>query len=279
MKKGNWRDRGRDRRRLGYRSDWQKDRTQEQRYGSSEAGPSYRDRTPENRSISDSAASSSSSSSTAPELPGFYFDAEKNRYFRLLPGHNNCNPLTRGLLQEREQEKHRARMITEDERPRKKAPRAGLNSALLLQKRHLGLLPGNSYRYVSLQIKLWDVRVTKPVRKYEGHHNQHAYLPLHVNEAEGLLMAVGQDCYTRLWSLGDGQLLRTIPSPHPAGKDMIPSVVFSSQLGGNRGLPGLLMAVRHDLYYFPYNSDYQERCVVTAAALRGGGGGLAEAAC
>ncbi|XP_042177349.1 DDB1- and CUL4-associated factor 4-like isoform X1 [Oncorhynchus tshawytscha] len=508
MKKGNWRDRGRDRRRLGYRSDWQRDRTQEQRYGSSEAGPSYRDRTPENRSISNSAASSSS---TAPELPGFYFDAEKNRYFRLLPGHNNCNPLTRGLLQEREQEKHRARMITEDERPRKKAPRAGLNSALLLQKRHLGLLPGNSYsrlihevkvsgmrrhrlevqssessspntdhfrlivgdsacervftvndvshggcKYgimnfrgcsrgslsvkmcdnlyftnrkvnsicwasvthsdshvllclvgmaetpgcVSLlpaslfsnsnpdqpgmlcsfkistawscawclnpqadktfstglsrrvivtdavtgrrqtygigsdvlaqqfalrapvlfngcrsgeifsidlrqrgrrdhswkacrfsqdsaitsvrilqdenyllaadmigEIKLWDVRVTKPVRKYEGHHNQHAYLPLHVNEAEGLLMAVGQDCYTRLWSLGDGQLLRTIPSPHPAGKDMIPSVVFSSQLGGNRGLPGLLMAVRHDLYYFPYNSDYQEGGgVVTEAA-------------
>lgn len=79
---------------------------------------------------------------------------------------------------------------------------------------------------------------------------------------------VGQDCYTRLWSLGDGQLLRTIPSPHPAGKDMIPSVVFSSQLGGSRGLPGLLMAVRHDLYYFPYNSDYQE-----------GGGVVAEAAC
>ncbi|XP_029600885.1 WD repeat domain 21 isoform X1 [Salmo trutta] len=503
MKKGNWRDR--DRRRLGYRSDWQRDsarhRTQEQRYGSSEAGPSYRDRTPESRPVSNGAASSSSSSA-APELPGFYFDAEKNRYFRLLPGHNNCNPLTRGLLQEREQEKHRARMTTEDERPRKKAPRAGLNSALLLQKRHLGLLPGNSYsrlihevkvsgmrrhrlevqssdtsspntdnfrlivgdsacervftvndvshggcKYgimnfrgcsrgslsvemcdnlyftnrkvnsicwasvthpdshvllclvgmaetpgcVSLlpaslfsnsnpdqpgmlcsfkistawscawclnpqadktfstglsrrvivtdavtgrrqtygissdvlaqqfalrapvlfngcrsgeifsidlrqrgrrdhswkacrfyqdsaitsvrilqdenyllaadmigEIKLWDVRVTKPVQKYEGHHNQHAYLPLHVNEAEGLLTAVGQDCYTRLWSLGDGQLLRTIPSPHPAGKDMIPSVVFSSQLGGSRGLPGLLMAVRHDLYYFPYNSDYQE---------------------
>ena len=72
------------------------------------------------------------------------------------------------------------------------------------------------------------------------------------------LWSVGQDCYTRVWSLGDGQLLRTIPSPHPAGKDLIPSVVFSSQLGGRRGLPGLLMAVRHDLYYFPYNSDYQE---------------------
>lgn len=69
---------------------------------------------------------------------------------------------------------------------------------------------------------------------------------------------VGQDCYTRLWSLKDGHLLRTIPSPHPAANDLIPSVVFSSKLGGCRGLPGLLMAVKHDLYYFPYNTDYQD---------------------
>ncbi|KAM3850413.1 DDB1- and CUL4-associated factor 4-like [Diretmus argenteus] len=108
------------------------------------------------------------------------------------------------------------------------------------------------------QIKLWDVRVTKPVQWYKGHHNEHAYLPIHVNEPEGLLLAVGQDCYTRLWSLKDGHLLRTIPSPHPTAKDLIPSVVFSSQLGGRRGLPGLLMAVKHEVYYFPYNTDYQE---------------------
>lgn len=108
------------------------------------------------------------------------------------------------------------------------------------------------------QIKLWDVRVTKPVQEYKGHYNEHAYLPIHVNEPEGLLLAVGQDCYTRLWSLKDGHLLRTIPSPHPAANDLIPSVVFSSKLGGCRGLPGLLMAVKHDLYYFPYNTDYQE---------------------
>ncbi|XP_029902743.1 WD repeat domain 21 isoform X2 [Myripristis murdjan] len=108
------------------------------------------------------------------------------------------------------------------------------------------------------QIKLWDVRVMKAVQQYKGHYNEHTYLPIHVNEPEGLLLAVGQDCYTRLWSLKDGHLLRTIPSPHPAAKDLIPSVVFSSQLGGRRGLPGLLMAVKHDLYYFPYNTDYQE---------------------
>uniref|UniRef100_A0A8C5HH86 DDB1- and CUL4-associated factor 4-like n=1 Tax=Gouania willdenowi TaxID=441366 RepID=A0A8C5HH86_GOUWI len=109
------------------------------------------------------------------------------------------------------------------------------------------------------QIKLWDVRGTKPVQEYKGHHNQYAHLPIHVNEPEGLLLAVGQDCYTRLWSLKDGHLLRTIPSPHPAANDSIPSIVFSSNLGGSRtGLPGLLMAVRSDLFYFPYNTDYQD---------------------
>uniref|UniRef100_A0A8C9QTN7 DDB1-and CUL4-associated factor 4-like n=1 Tax=Scleropages formosus TaxID=113540 RepID=A0A8C9QTN7_SCLFO len=463
----------------------------------------------------DPSSSSSRNQTDVPELPGFYFDPEKNRYFRLLPGHNNCNPLTKEGLQSKEREGRRIRLLEEDERPWKKSPRAGLNCALLLQKRHQGLVPGNSYcrlvhelkvsgmrrhklevqssdssspntdnfrlivadsacervftvndvehggcKYgimnfrgcskgslsvemcdnlyftnrkvwtrlmygsgsqstpreavaiplavfmlclvgiaqtpgcVSLlpaslfsnsnpdqpgmlcsfkistawscawclnpqadknfstglsrrviitdavtgrrqtyrigsdvlaqqfalrapvlyngcrsgeifsidlrqrarrgngwkacrfyqesaitsvrilqdenyllaadmlgTIKLWDLRVTRAVQQYEGHHNEHAYLPLHVSEPEGLVLAVGQDCYTRLWSLGDGSLLRTIPSPHPAGKDSIPSVVFSSQLGGRRGLPGLLMAVRHDLYYFPYNSDYRDRGV------------------
>ncbi|XP_062857525.1 WD repeat domain 21 isoform X2 [Trichomycterus rosablanca] len=113
------------------------------------------------------------------------------------------------------------------------------------------------------KIKLWDVRVRKSVLEYEGHHNEYAYLPLHLCEQEGLLLAAGQDCYTRLWSLGDGHLLRTIPSPHPAGKDSIPNVVFSSRLGGRRGLPGLLMAVRHDLYHYPYN-DYQDEAASEA---------------
>ncbi|NWV01294.1 DCAF4 factor, partial [Upupa epops] len=102
------------------------------------------------------------------------------------------------------------------------------------------------------KIKLWDLRTAKCVKQYKGHHNEYAVLPLHVNEEEGLVTAVGQDCYTRIWSLQDAHLLRTIPSPHPASKDAIPSVVFSSRLGGSRGVPGLLMAVKQDLYHFSY---------------------------
>ncbi|XP_055042728.1 WD repeat domain 21 [Misgurnus anguillicaudatus] len=495
MKRGNWRFKGRERHRQYFQTDWR--RRPSATHDGLENGSSSTTDTPED------SGSSSVPNTPAPELPGFYFDPEKNRYFRLLPGHNNCNPLTKEGLRKKEEEKKRSARLEEDDGPKKKAPRTGLNSALLLQKRHLGLLPPSSYsrlihevkvsgmqrhklevqssnstspntdnfhlivadsacervftvndvshggcKYgimnfhgcrkgslsvemcdnlyftnrkvnsvcwasvthtdshvllclvgisqtpgcVSLlpaslfsnfnpdqpgmlcsfkistawscawclnpqadktfstglsrrvivtdavtgrratypagsdvlaqqftlrapvlfngcrsgeifsidlrqrdrgrhhgwktsrffqesaitsvrllqdenyliaadmlgKIKLWDIRMKRSVKQYEGHYNEHAYLPIHVNEPEELLLAVGQDCYTRLWSLRDGHLLRTIPSPHPAGKDSIPNVVFSSQLGGCRGLPGLLMAVRHDLYYYSYNKDYQD---------------------
>ncbi|XP_068049453.1 DDB1- and CUL4-associated factor 4 isoform X2 [Anomalospiza imberbis] len=446
----------------------------------------------------DPSSSSSMQSSVAPELPGFYYDPEKNRYFRLLPGHNNHNPLTKDSIQHKAMECKRLRLLEEEEKQNQKTTRAGLNSSVLLQKRQLGslssttycrlvhelkvncmqrrkieihspdssvagtnnfkiivadvaceriftvndvehggckygiinlsglgkesltvemydnlyftnrkvnsvcwaslthpdshvllclmgiaetpgcasLLPaslfsstnpgdrpgmlcsfkistawscawclnpqadncfstgltrrvlvtnvvtghrqtfgtssdvlaqqfatqtpvlyngcrsgeifsidvrqrnrkGQSWKAIRLfhgsavtsihlmeaehylmaadmagKIKLWDLRAAKSVKQYKGHHNEYALLPLHVNEEEGLLIAVGQDCYTRIWSLQDTHLLRTIPSPHPSSKDAIPSVVFSSRLGGSRGVPGLLMAVKQDLYHFSYN--------------------------
>lgn len=102
-------------------------------------------------------------------------------------------------------------------------------------------------------IKLWDLRTAKCIRQYEGHVNEYAHLPLHVHEEEGIVVAVGQDCYTRIWSLHDAQLLRTIPSPHPTSRTNIPSVAFSSRLGGSQGASGLLMAVQQDLYCFSYS--------------------------
>ncbi|KAH0620673.1 hypothetical protein JD844_021347 [Phrynosoma platyrhinos] len=394
-------------------------------------------------------------SSPAPELPGFYYDPVKNRYFRLLPGHNNCNPLTKESIQHREMECQRLRLLEEEKKCIKKTSRCGLNSSIILRKRQLGLfssinycrlihelkvncmqrrkleiespdstVSGNNYfkliaadtayeriftvndvehggcKYgiinlsglgkdsltvemydnlyftnrkvlfcplfkitidpfcliavkiailqirvflirivciaslISLtvsiklclmgvaetlgcasllpaslfsnsntgeifsidvrqrthkgqrwkairlfhhsavtsvnvlknehylmaadmegKVKLWDLRKLKCVKEYKGHHNEHTILPLHISEEEGFLTAVGQDCYTRIWGLQDARLLRTIPSPHPSSTDSIPSVVFSSRLGGTRGVPGLLMAVRQDLYYFSYKSD------------------------
>ncbi|XP_053553749.1 DDB1- and CUL4-associated factor 4 [Bombina bombina] len=446
-----------------------------------------------------SSSSNSSQSSSVPELPGFYYDPEKNRYFRLLPGHNNCNPLTKEIIQQRKMESERQKLI-EEEKHGRKSTRKGLSTSSLLLKRQLGLVPFTTYcrriheikacnmqrrnvvtefqdevstethrfeliladstckrlfavnnmdngyykngilnlnglwksrptveRYdipyftnqkvnaacwasltapdshllvchmrktepqssislipaclfrneandderpemlytfrisnawscawcsnpqldktysaglrqqilvmnaitdvrrtfktdsdilaqrfgtqslllysgsragevfaidlrvpagsscnwkkavgfhhnsaitsmhllqdenylmvtdMSGEIKLWDLRVVKCVKRYLGNINQYAILPLHINEEEGLLLTVGQDCHTRIWDLQNTKLLRTIPSPHPASKDAIPSIVFSSHLGGKgHNVPGLLMAVKKDLYHFTY---------------------------
>lgn len=84
-------------------------------------------------------------------------------------------------------------------------------------------------------------------------HMYTSSLHSHTNLPHAFLLLVGQDCYTRIWSLQDAHLLRTIPSPHPASRTSIPSVAFSSRLGGSRGAPGLLMAVQQDLYCFSYS--------------------------
>ncbi|ELV09871.1 DDB1- and CUL4-associated factor 4 [Tupaia chinensis] len=369
-----------------------------------------------------STSSSAAGSSSAPDLPGFYFDPEKKRYFRLLPGHNNCNPLTRESIQQKEMESKRLKLLEDEDRQKKadtnsdrlftvndvkvggskygiislhglktpspkvrmfenlyftnrkyafdirsvpchrrefssalesvpdlsqanaidrpgmlcsfRIPGAwscawslniqanhcfstglsrrvlltnvvtghrqsyGTNSDVLAQQFALlapllfngcrsgeifaidlrasnqgkgwkatRLLHNSAVTSVQIlqeedslmasdmsgKIKLWDLRTSKCLMQFEGHVNEYAYLPLHVHEEEGILVAVGQDCYTRIWSLHDGHLLRTIPSPYPAAKADIPSVAFSSRLGGFRGAPGLLMAVRQDLYCFSYS--------------------------
>ncbi|KAF3831035.1 hypothetical protein GH733_002273, partial [Mirounga leonina] len=375
-----------------------------------------------------STSSGTAGSSSVPDLPGYYFDPEKKRYFRLLPGHNNCNPLTKEGIRQKEMESKRLQLLEEEDKQKKKIARMGFNASSLLQKSKLGFLNvtsycrlahelrvscmqrkkvqiqssdpsalasdrfnliladtnsdrlftvndvkvgGSKYGIISLRglkapslkvhmhenlyftnrkannsfstglsrrvlvtnvvtghrqsfgtssdvlaqqfalmapllfngcrsgeifaidlrcrnqgkgwkatrlfhdsavtsvqilqeeqnlmasdmagtIKLWDLRTTKCIRQYEGHVNEYAYLPLHVHEEEGIVVAVGQDCYTRIWSFHDACLLRTIPSPHPTSKADIPSVAFSSRLGGFRGAPGLLMAVQQDLYCFSY---------------------------
>uniref|UniRef100_A0A5F8G8Y2 DDB1 and CUL4 associated factor 4 n=1 Tax=Monodelphis domestica TaxID=13616 RepID=A0A5F8G8Y2_MONDO len=366
---------------------WNRRRSSNERY---RAEISHSPQSSDSNTRAFSSASSSNESSSVPELPGFYFDPEKNRYFRLLPGHNNCNPLTREIIQHKEMESKRLKLLEEEDMLKKKTTRIGLNPLPLLHKRQLGLLCSTNYcrlvhelrvncmqrKKVKIQspdssvvgtdhfklivadtarervftvndvehggckygiinlsglgtqaltvemydnlyftnrkapvlfngcrsgevfsidlrhrsrkgqgwkatrlfhdsavtsvkvlqdeqhlmvsdmtgkIKLWDLRANKCVKQYEGHNNEYAYLPLHVHEEEGLLIAVGQDCYTRIWSLNDTHLLRTIPSPYPSSNQDIPSVVFSSHLGGPYGVPGLLLAVRQDLYCFSYN--------------------------
>lgn len=53
------------------------------------------------------------------DLPGYYFDPEKKRYFRLLPGHNNCNPLTKESIRHKEMESKRLQLLEEEDKQKK----------------------------------------------------------------------------------------------------------------------------------------------------------------
>lgn len=53
------------------------------------------------------------------DLPGYYFDPEKKRYFRLLPGHNNCNPLTKEGIRQKEMESKRLQLLEEEDKQKK----------------------------------------------------------------------------------------------------------------------------------------------------------------
>ncbi|XP_044928717.1 DDB1- and CUL4-associated factor 4 isoform X2 [Mustela putorius furo] len=466
MHKNSWQNRRR-RRRSHQQNPWFRQQGSDER-GSLVAQQSSQDSGHVGDDEAPSTSSGAAGSSSVPDLPGYYFDPEKKRYFRLLPGHNNCNPLTKEGIRQKEMESKRLQLLEEEDKQKKKIARMGFNASSLLQKSKLGFLNvtsycrlahelrvscmqrkkvqiqssdpsalasdrfnliladtnsdrlftvndvkvgGSKYGIISLRglktpslkvhmhenlyftnrkvnsvcwaslnhldshilylladeeetgpacsavsgspgpgpvrgpstfrqitasaqvnrscprtspeetltgskppvqtapllfngcrsgeifaidlrcrnqgkgwkatrlfhdsavtsvqilqeeqnlmasdmagtIKLWDLRTTKCIRQYEGHVNEYAYLPLHVHEEEGIVVAVGQDCYTRIWSFHDACLLRTIPSPHPTSKADIPSVAFSSRLGGFRGAPGLLMAVQQDLYCFSYS--------------------------
>ncbi|XP_033631156.1 DDB1- and CUL4-associated factor 4-like [Asterias rubens] len=102
---------------------------------------------------------------------------------------------------------------------------------------------------MSGQVKLWDLRQCLCVQEFKGHNNQHAHLPISVDSTEKTLYGVGQDSYTRLWSLHDATLLRTIPCPQPPSH-LSPSAIFSQEWKHGTQ-PGLLLGVQRNLYWYP----------------------------
>ena len=65
-----------------------------------------------------------------------------------------------------------------------------------------------------------------------------------------LWFAVGEDGYTRFWSLHKGTLLYTIPPPCPVTMETIPCVQLSSRWGNRDGNVGVLMGLRNKLYFY-----------------------------
>ncbi len=62
--------------------------------------------------------------------------------------------------------------------------------------------------------------------------------------------SAGQDCYTRIWSIKTGQLLTSIPPPHPASRNTIPVSHLYTLPHGNVRQTGLLMASHAELHFY-----------------------------
>uniref|UniRef100_A0A8D0R8D8 DDB1 and CUL4 associated factor 4 n=1 Tax=Sus scrofa TaxID=9823 RepID=A0A8D0R8D8_PIG len=151
MHKSSWHSR-----RRGRRS--QQQNTWFRQPGSHERNNAGAQQSPQGSSRSDdeapSTSSSSAGSSSVPDLPGYYFDPEKNRYFRLLPGHNNCNPLTKESIRQKEMESKRLQLLEEEDRQGKKIARLGFNASSLLQKSRLGFLNVTSYCRLAHELRV-----------------------------------------------------------------------------------------------------------------------------
>uniref|UniRef100_G1MCS6 DDB1- and CUL4-associated factor 4 n=1 Tax=Ailuropoda melanoleuca TaxID=9646 RepID=G1MCS6_AILME len=127
--------------------------------GSEERGNSVAQQTSQDSGhVGDDEAPSTSSgtagSSSVPDLPGYYFDPEKKRYFRLLPGHNNCNPLTKEGIRQKEMESKRLQLLEEEDKQKKKIARMGFNASSLLQKSKLGFLNVTSYCRLAHELRV-----------------------------------------------------------------------------------------------------------------------------
>ncbi|XP_026967482.1 DDB1- and CUL4-associated factor 4 isoform X2 [Sagmatias obliquidens] len=127
-------------------------------HGSNERNNTRVQQSPQGSSHSDDEAPSTSSSTTGsssvPDLPGYYFDPEKKRYFRLLPGHNNCNPLTKESIRQKEMESKRLQLLEEEDKQGKKTARLGFNASSLLQKSKLGFLNVTSYCRLAHELRV-----------------------------------------------------------------------------------------------------------------------------
>ncbi|XP_071962253.1 DDB1- and CUL4-associated factor 4-like [Antedon mediterranea] len=100
---------------------------------------------------------------------------------------------------------------------------------------------------MSGKIKMWDIRMCAVVREYHGNNNQLRHLPFQIDSTENILYTVGQDCFTRMWSLNTGNLLNTIPPPLPASKQTLPSIIYSTDWAAS---PGLLLATQKQLDWY-----------------------------
>ncbi|XP_072015778.1 DDB1- and CUL4-associated factor 4-like, partial [Amphiura filiformis] len=102
---------------------------------------------------------------------------------------------------------------------------------------------------ISGKIRLWDMRMGRHIYSYQGLANKHSQLTVSVDSSETLVYGAGIDKCTKFWSLQDGRLLHTVPSPLPMSTDGLPVPAYSRQWHGG-ATPGLILGMERQLFWY-----------------------------
>ncbi|VDO83068.1 unnamed protein product [Soboliphyme baturini] len=63
--------------------------------------------------------------------------------------------------------------------------------------------------------------------------------------------SVGEDGFTRAWSVRTGEFLCAVPPPYPVlHRDLVPRICCSNNWGGLYGNLGLCLAVRDEMHVY-----------------------------
>ncbi|XP_041467901.1 DDB1- and CUL4-associated factor 4-like [Lytechinus variegatus] len=118
----------------------------------------------------------------------------------------------------------------------------------------LKLLKDENYvlvRSIGAEIKLWDLRKQSSiVQEFDGHGNGSHHLPVKLDSTETIVYAVGEDKYTRVWSLKSGDRLHTIPCPSACQRDSTPVAIYSQEFSCH-AQPGFFLGQERQIHWYP----------------------------
>ncbi|XP_028409750.1 DDB1- and CUL4-associated factor 4-like isoform X2 [Dendronephthya gigantea] len=101
-------------------------------------------------------------------------------------------------------------------------------------------------------IKMWDVRLLKPVKYFPGNVNEVEVIPFVMDSSESIMASAGHDGKTRIWSIQTCEVLKTIHETHMKnGYPDIPAVCLGENWASRSNLMafGLGMGDKLKMYY------------------------------
>jgi len=158
--------------------------------------------------------SCSSSSTSNEEIPGFYRDPITNKYFRIVAGHGQHNPLTHDEVAAKKMK------LLEKSKP---LPTINNNLIKLIHQRSLGINTGLSFQHNSITNMIQHVQRTQPKFKRLYHEN---LTHLFFNKDHSDIFAYHRSSSDNFSGQSDHEMSLLRPDPHDSQLRCAQKIIF-----------------------------------------------------